>query len=187
MLGGTTFMTVVMSRGIISAVPAACSTRPPSSTGKMGASAATRVPPRKNTKAVIKTCRVVSRSITNPVVGITTAMVSMKPVVSHCAVAAVTPKLSMMTGSATDSVVSFSSITVAASTRVPSTSLDSLVSPGLSISIYFLSAFYPIKQYACHRTSLKYLTLFDAHPGAWAGLRSPDLQGCGAAGSVLRY
>ena len=155
MLGGTTFMTVVMSRGIISAVPAACSTRPASSTRKTGARAATRVPPRKNTKAVIKTCRVVSRSITNPVVGITTAMVSMKPVVSHCAVAAVTPKLSMMTGSATDSVVSFSSITVAASTRVPSTSLDSLVSPGLSVSIRFPSAFYPVKQYTRYWTSPK--------------------------------
>ena len=100
-------------------------------------------------------------------------MVSMKPVVSHCAVAAVTPKLSMMTGSATDSVVSFSSITVAASTRVPSTSLDSLVSPGLSVSIRFLSAFYPIKQYARHRTSLKYLTLFDARPGAWDNTLTP--------------
>ena len=42
--GGTSVITVVISSGIMIAVPLACTTRPARSTGKPGASAASRVP-----------------------------------------------------------------------------------------------------------------------------------------------
>src|SRR5699024_296275 len=53
------------------------------------------------------TWRVEKRPIRKPVSGITTAMVSMKPVVSHCAVSSLRSRSAMIGGSATDRIVSF--------------------------------------------------------------------------------
>ena len=58
---GTTVMIVVMSSGIIIAVPEACMTRATMSTENSGASAPSRVPAVKRLIARRKTCRVVSR------------------------------------------------------------------------------------------------------------------------------
>ncbi len=49
----------------------------------------------------------------------TTAMVSMKPVVSHWARSAPTLKSAMIEGSATDRIVSLRIITIAETTRAP--------------------------------------------------------------------
>lgn len=81
--GGTTFMMVVISRGIMMPVPAAWMTRPTSSTPNPGATRATSVPSENATIAAMNTWRVVKRWRMNPVVGMTTAMVSMKALVSH--------------------------------------------------------------------------------------------------------
>ena len=51
---GTIVIRVVMSSGSITAVPDACTTRPTTSTQKVGASAESRVPARKTTMAVVK-------------------------------------------------------------------------------------------------------------------------------------
>ena len=51
--------------------------------------------------------------------GMTTAMVSMKAVVSHCAVAAPTENSSISSGSATDMIVSLRMTTKAAATSSP--------------------------------------------------------------------
>ena len=61
-LGGTSRITVVMSSGIMIAVPDACTTRATSSTGKPGASAATRVPVENSDIAATNSVRVVRRS-----------------------------------------------------------------------------------------------------------------------------
>ena len=80
---GTTVMTVVMSSGIMTAVPLAWTMRPSSSTSKPGATAAIAVPRLNRLIAAMKTWRSRNRSMMKPVAGMTTAMVSMKPVVSH--------------------------------------------------------------------------------------------------------
>ena len=76
-------MSVVMSRGIMMAVPDACTTRPTTSTANPGAMSAMRVPVEKRPIASANIERVEKRLRRNPVVGITTAIVSMKAVVSH--------------------------------------------------------------------------------------------------------
>lgn|GEM_PF-3052357 len=120
---GTSLITVVISRGIITAVPEACTMRPISSTGKPGASAHTTVPRVKVVMAIVNTWRVVSRSSSHPVTGITTAIVSRNAVVSHCAVRSVTPSEAMMLLSATFIVVSLRMTTKAATIRTPMTPL----------------------------------------------------------------
>ena len=67
------------------AVPLACTTRAASRTSKPGASAAMSVPAENSDMAAIKIGRVANRCSRNPVMGITTAMVSMNAVVSHWA------------------------------------------------------------------------------------------------------
>ena len=59
--GATRVMTVVMSSGIMMAVPLACTMRPTSSTSKPGASAAIRVPVLNSVIAAMKTGRVLKR------------------------------------------------------------------------------------------------------------------------------
>ena len=76
-LAGTTVMATVMSSGMISAVPVAWTMRPTSRAVKVGAHAATTVPTRKLVTAARNTCFVVKRCRIQPVVGMTTAMVSM--------------------------------------------------------------------------------------------------------------
>ena len=58
---GTTVISVVISSGIITAVPPACTTRATSRTWKLGATAARRVPAQKTVIAVAKAARVVTR------------------------------------------------------------------------------------------------------------------------------
>ena len=76
---GTSVITVVISSGIMIAVPEAWTTRPTSSTPKPGAIAAISVPRLNRDIAGMKTGRVLKRCSRNPVIGMTTAMVSMKP------------------------------------------------------------------------------------------------------------
>ena len=80
---GTSVSTVVMSNGIMMAVPVACTTRPAMRTLNTGAVAAMSVPIVKSDIAVMNTGRVLRRSSRNPVIGMTTAIVSAKAVVSH--------------------------------------------------------------------------------------------------------
>ena len=80
---GTSVITVVISSGIMIAVPEAWTTRPSSSTPKPGAIAEMAVPRLNRLIAVMKTGRVLKRCSRKPVIGMTTAIVSMKPVVSH--------------------------------------------------------------------------------------------------------
>jgi hypothetical protein len=122
---GTKVMVTVISSGITNAVPAACTTRPASKKIKAGASAAATVPTIKSRQAVINTWRVVKRSMTKPVVGITTAMVSMNPVSSHCTIVAGTWYSAIIAGSATEREVSFKIMMVAATTNTAKVSLTS--------------------------------------------------------------
>jgi hypothetical protein len=100
-------MTVVMSNGIMMAVPLACTMRPSSSTSRPGASAAIRVPVLKSVIAEMNTGRVWRRWMRKPVIGMTTAIVSMNAVVSHCAAVAVMLRSFMRCGKATPMIVSF--------------------------------------------------------------------------------
>ena len=104
--GGTRFITVVISSGIMIAVPEACTIRPSSRGRNAGETAQTRVPAVKVVIAIANTCRVENRPMRKPVIGMTTAMVSMNPVVSHCAVVSDRSRSSMIGGSATDRMVS---------------------------------------------------------------------------------
>lgn len=113
---GTTLSTVVISSGIMIAVPTACTTRPVSSRPNVGARPAIAVPAVNVPMARMNTARSDMRFSSQPVNGMTTAMVSMNPVVSHCAVAAVTVNSAMSRGSATDMMVSFRITTNAAET-----------------------------------------------------------------------
>ena len=82
--GATIVITVVIMSGIMMAVPMAWTTRPTMSNSKTGESAAMSVPTLKVDIATRKTGRVFNRCISQPVIGITTAIVSAKAVVSHC-------------------------------------------------------------------------------------------------------
>ena len=96
------------------AEPKAWTTRARISTPKLGVTAASRVPRAKLPMARANTARVLKRCSRNPVVGMTTAMVSMKDVVTHWTVAALTDMSSMMCGSATLRTVSLRITTNAA-------------------------------------------------------------------------
>jgi hypothetical protein len=95
---GTTVIRVVISSGIITAVPPAWTTRAASSTGKVGARAAASVPAQKTAIAVANAARVVTRCRNHPVIGMTTANVSMNAVDSHCAERAETANWSIRRG-----------------------------------------------------------------------------------------
>ena len=116
--GGTSVMMVVISRGIMTAVPEACTTRAASSSGKLGASAAARVPTLNSDMARVNTARVGTRCSSQPVMGMMTAIVSMNAVVSHCAARSVTWKSAMILVSATFIVVSLRITTKAAMSRI---------------------------------------------------------------------
>lgn len=79
----TTVMVTAIIRGSTTAVPAPWKSRSSSWTPNHGTSAASRVPSRNAATATMKTARVENRSSIQPVVGMTTAIVSMKPVSSH--------------------------------------------------------------------------------------------------------
>jgi hypothetical protein len=117
--GATRLIAVVMSSGIITPVPPACTTRPSSSTPKPGAAAAISVPVLKSPIAATNTWRTLNRSMTNPVAGITTAIVSRKPVVSHWPVAAETFRSLISRGRASDITVSLKMTTKVEMTSRP--------------------------------------------------------------------
>ncbi len=80
---GTRVRMVVISSGIMIAVPDACTMRAPRSTQNPGARVAIKVPAQNRPIAAPNTIRVDNRWSRKPVVGMTTAMVSMNAVVSH--------------------------------------------------------------------------------------------------------
>ncbi len=127
---GTSARTVVISSGSTIAVPAAWITRAPSSTGKLGAMTASAVPARNSAIARRNTERTDRRVMRKPVVGMTTAMVSMKPVESHCAVTAVIDRSSISTGSATESSVSLRIMTKAETTSTAMIGVTRVVAAG---------------------------------------------------------
>ena len=87
--GGTSVMTVVISSGIMIAVPDAWITRATTSSSRPGASAAASVPIENSDIARMKIARVCRRCSRKPVIGMTTAIVSRNAVVTHCAALAV--------------------------------------------------------------------------------------------------
>ena len=113
---GTTVISVVISRGIITAVPQAWTTRAASRTSNVGATAASVVPARKTPIAVAKAARVVTRCRNQPVTGMTAAMVSMNAVDSHCAARAETSRSTISRGMALIMIVSLRITTKVAST-----------------------------------------------------------------------
>src|SRR5690625_121822 len=119
---GTNVSTVVINNGSMTAVPLACTTRAATSTGNTGARAPSNVPRVNRAIAPMNSDRVEKRVRISPVVGMTTAIVSMNAVVSHCAVAAVTEKVSINSGMATDMIVSLRIMTNAATSSTPITS-----------------------------------------------------------------
>ncbi len=126
---GTTFINVVMSSGIMIAVPDAWITRATTRSSKPGAMIATAVPSEKRDIALMNIWRVVKRWSRNPVTGITTAIVSMNAVVSHCAWTAVIPRSVMRCGIATAIVVSLRIATKAATSKSQMTRFASGVTP----------------------------------------------------------
>src|SRR5699024_10541147 len=100
-------------------------TRPTSKKMNAGASAAATVPTTKSKHAVTKTWRVVKRSMTKPVVGITTAMVNIKPVSSHCTTVAGTWYSAIIAGKATDKEVSFKIMMVDDTTKPANVNITS--------------------------------------------------------------
>ena len=115
--GATSVMSVVMSSGIMIAVPLACTTRASSRTSKPGASAAMSVPVENRLIAAMKIGRVAKRCSRKPVMGMTTAMVSMNAVVSHCACEMVMPRSVTRWGIATPMIVSLRMTTNEAARR----------------------------------------------------------------------
>ncbi len=109
--GGTRFITVVISSGIMIAVPTACTTRPSTSSPSPGATAQSSVPRVKVDIAIRKIGRVLRRCSRKPVIGITTAMVNRNAVVSHWAAPAVTLRSSIRLGMATLMMVSLRNTT----------------------------------------------------------------------------
>ncbi len=127
---GTTVMIVVISSGNMIAVPEACTTRATSSTGKPGASSAISVPAENRVIAATNMTRVVKRCSRKPVIGMTTAIVSMNDVVSHCACSAVMSRSTMRCGIATPIVVSLRMATNAADSSSQMTRFCSRVRAG---------------------------------------------------------
>ena len=122
---GTSVRMVVISSGSMMAVPPAWMMRARSRISKPGATAASAVPPAKRPMASIKTARVDRLCRMNPVVGMTTAMVSIKPVESHCTVGASTPRSTISRCRATFMMVSFRITTKVATSRVAMMVTDS--------------------------------------------------------------
>ena len=119
--GATTVIIVVISSGIMTAVPTAWTIRPRRSTQNAGANAAMRVPRQNTDMARPKACRVVTLCRNQPVTGMTTAMVSMNAVESHWAAVTSTENSRIRLGRALNMTVSFRITTNAAATSQRST------------------------------------------------------------------
>src|SRR5690606_1725852 len=113
---GTTVIRVVMSSGIITAVPDAWMIRAASNTGKAGATTASAVPMLNTVMAVANAVRVVTRWRNQPVTGITEAIVSMNAVESDCAATSSICSPSISWGIAFIMIVSLRMTTKAAAT-----------------------------------------------------------------------
>lgn len=79
-------MSTVMVTGMRMPAPAACTRRPPRSTGKLRPTAANSVPTANKLIENTNSFRVENRSCRNAVMGIMMAFTSVNPVVSHWAV-----------------------------------------------------------------------------------------------------
>ena len=97
---GNMSMSSVITRGIMTPSPAACTRRPARMVGKLGPQPAMAEPAVKMAMATRNRLRIEKRSMRNAVMGIMMAFTSVKPVVSHCAVEASTFVSIMMEGSA---------------------------------------------------------------------------------------
>ena len=133
---GTRVMSVVISSGIMIAVPDACTTRATRSRGKPGERNAMSVPSENRLIAAMNTARVVNRCSRKPEIGMTTAIVSMNAVVSHCAATAVMPRSPMRCGIATPIVVSLRIATNAAASSSQMTRLSSRLSTAPALRGY---------------------------------------------------
>ena len=127
-------MSTVITSGIRMPAPAACTKRPPSSTGKLGPQAASAVPHVNKIMDVKNSRRVVKRSVRKAVMGTMMALTSVNPVVSHCAVAASTLISDMMDGSAGDTTVWLSTVTNVPNTSTASMTICLRVKPQLAMS-----------------------------------------------------
>src|SRR3954452_6904883 len=123
---GTTDMRVVISSGIITAMPDAWITRARTITQSIddGARAASRVPVQNTPMASPNACRVVTRWRNQPVTGMTTAMVSRKEVVNHWEARSVTPNSSCRRGRALTMMVSLRITMNVAATSQRSTAMS---------------------------------------------------------------
>ena len=97
---------MVISSGIITAVPVAWTIRATSSTQNTGATSASAVPAMKVTIATVNAVLVVTRCRNQPVTGITDAIVSRNAVESHCAAFTETSKSDASDGMALIMIVS---------------------------------------------------------------------------------
>ena len=118
---GNVHMSTVITRGMRMPAPAACTSRPSSSTTKLGPQPARKLPNVKITMDTRKSRLVVKRSVKKAVMGIMMAFTSVKPVVSHCAMEASTLISVMTDGSAGATTVWFRTVT-----NVPNTSTASM-------------------------------------------------------------
>ena len=100
-------------------MPEACTTRAGSSIQNPGEIAASKVPVENNPIARMKTVLVEIRCSRKPVIGMTTAMVSMNAVVSHCTVRALISRSTIRRGSATLMIVSLRITTNVATSNMP--------------------------------------------------------------------
>ena len=100
-------------------MPEACTTRAGSSIQNPGEIAASKVPVENNPIARMKTVLVEIRCSRKPVIGMTTAMVSMNAVVSHCTVRALISRSTIKRGSATLMIVSLRITTNVATSNMP--------------------------------------------------------------------
>ena len=114
--GGASVIAVVISSGIMIAVPDAWMMRASTRTSRLEARLAISVPRENNDIAHTNTGRVFSRCSRKPVTGMTTDMVSRNAVVSHCTASALTLRSCMSRGMATAMSVSLR-ITTKVATR----------------------------------------------------------------------
>ena len=118
---GTTVMIVVISSGIMMAVPEAWMMRAARSTSNPGARPASSVPSENSVIAEMNIERVVKRCSRNPVTGMTIAIVSMNDVDSHWAARASMPRSTCSVLIATLMIVSFRMTTKVATSSTQST------------------------------------------------------------------
>ncbi|AFR09697.1 hypothetical protein B005_4491 [Nocardiopsis alba ATCC BAA-2165] len=146
---GIRFSTVVMSSGIMIAVPEACTIRPISRTVKFGARKQIRVPRLNRVIAVMNTCLRWNLWSRKPVTGMTTAITSMKAEVSHCPVETEMSRSRLRAGRATPMIVSFKMTTNAETRRSGMTSRVARASAPSSVvfGVLFLVTYFLVRSW----------------------------------------